>query len=629
MSAIAGLHRTDGPLLAGHEVERMISALGHRAPDGTASWSRESVGLAYGGLWTTSEAVHETQPLTRGPCVIVADARLDNREELATALDTSGVLGDAELILRAYLRWGEACPPKLLGDFAFAIWDGANRRLFCARDHIGVKPFYYHQAPGTFLFASEIKALLTNPTVPYSLNRVRVADHLVGLFDDQKATFYRDIYRLPAGHALTVSRERTRIWSYWTLDAVRELRLGSDEAYAEAVRECFTAAVKSRLRSRRPVGSLLSGGLDTASIVATARSLRGTDDGDLDTFTAVFPGLPAADLRKIDERIYVDALVAQGRLRAHYIRGDVLSPLGDLDRVLWHLDEAHAAPNLYLHWALYGAARDRGVGVLLDGIDGDTTVSHGLERLAGLVRQGKVLTLGYELRQLGRRYRVPVSRLMWQFAIQPLVPFSLRQAVRQLRRREPSWLSHSVISPDFARSTGVADRVAAFQRSQDEPVRSPLEAHRRAMQSGLIPYALELADKAAVRFGLEPRYPFFDRRLMELCLSVPAEQKLQGGWSRSVMRRAMNGLMPDEVRWRASKANLSPNFTRRLLAGDRRLLSQVVHDQTEVIEEFVDIAALRRTHDRYVAQPGSDADALTMYSAVVLACWLQQAKLTV
>src|SRR4029453_17668353 len=327
MSAIAGLHRTDGPLLAGHEVERMISALGHRAPDGTASWSRESVGLAYGGLWTTSEAVHETQPLTRGPCVIVADARLDNREELATALDTYGVLGDAELILRAYLRWGEACPPKLLGDFAFAIWDGANRRLFCARDHIGVKPFYYHQAPGTFLFASEIKALLTNPTVPYSLNRVRVADHLVGLFDDQKATFYRDIYRLPAGHALTVSRERTRIWSYWTLDAVRELRLGSDEAYAEAVREGFTAAVKSRLRSRRPVGSLLSGGLDTASIVATARSLRGTDDGDLDTFTAVFPGLPAADLRKIDERIYVDALVAQGRLRAHYIRGDVLSPL--------------------------------------------------------------------------------------------------------------------------------------------------------------------------------------------------------------------------------------------------------------------------------------------------------------
>ena len=596
MSAIAGLFRTDGQPVARNDVQRMISALPHRAPNAAATWAHESVALAHGALWSTPEAARESQPQTVGSCVITADVRLDNREDLVAALGTDRAIGDAALILRAYERWGEACVPKLLGDFAFAIWDGANRRLFCARDHIGAKPFYYHHAPAALLFASEIKALLTSPLVPYSLNPGRVADYLVDLFDDRAATFYRDIYRLPAGHTMTVGRDGTRILPYWSLDHVQEIRLGSDEAYEEALRECLAAAVKSRLRSRRPVGSLLNGGLDTASIVATARSFRGPEDGVLDVFTAVFPGIPVPDLGKIDERAFVDALVAQGGLRAHYVRGDLLSPLGDVDRALWHLDEAFAAPHLYLHWGLYEAARHQGVGVLLDGTDGDA---------------------------FSRRHGAGVSSLLWRTA-QPLVPLSWRRAVRRLWRREPAWRAQSIIRPEFAQRTGVAERMEAFEQGHAGSSRA---AHRRAMESGRIPYLLETTDKAAAAFGIEPRYPFLDRRLMELSLALPVDQKRRGGWSRSVMRRAMKGLVPDEVRWRADKANRTPNFTQRLLAADRRLVSEVL-DQPEVIADYVDIAALRRAHDRYVRRPGSDAASLTVHSAVVLALWLQRAKLT-
>jgi len=146
------------------------------------------------------------------------------------------------------------------------------------------------------------------------------------------------------------------------------------------------------------------------------------------------------------------------------------------------------------------------------------------------------------------------------------------------------------------------------------------------MQSGLIPYALELADKAAAAFGVEPRYPFFDRRLMELCLSLPADQKLHDGWSRMVMRRAMKGMLPESVRWRVSKANLGPNFTRGLLRYDRHRLTEVV-EQPGALEEFVDIVALRRAYERYVTDPRSETDALTVYGAVVLGLWLQQVKL--
>jgi len=633
MSAIAGLYRTDGQPVNRQEVDRMASALAHRGPDGTRAWSGGPAALSHGALWTTSESRREQQPFSsEAGNVIVADARLDNRRDLIASFELTGrvanEIGDTELILRAYERWGDECAPKLLGDFAVAIWDGRSQRLFCARDHVGVKPFYYHHAPTAFLFASEIKALLTSPMVPYSLNPLRVADYLVGLFDDRAITFYRDIYRLPAGHTVTVSHDGAKVRPYWSLDPTRELHLGSDEAYAEAFRECFTEAVRSRLRGGLPVGSLLSGGLDTSSIVATARHIGvSSSDGKLDTFTAIFPGLPAADLRKIDEREFVDAMLAQGGLRAHYVRGDLLSPLGDVGRALDHMDEPYAAPNLYLHWGLYAAAREQGVRALLDGIDGDTTVSHGLESLAALARGGKLSRLGRELRALSRRHGVGVAHLFWQFAVRPLVPNAFRHGVRRLRRRGPAFLVDTVVKPEFARQMGLADRVEAYERTQEGPAASARGAHGRAMRSGLIPYALELADKAAAAFAVEPRYPFFDRRLMELCLAMPADQKLRGGWTRLVMRRAMAGILPEPVRWRSSKANLAPNFKRRLLAHDGHLLKEVILEQSGVLEEYVDIPALRGAYERYVAQPMLEADALTVYSAVVLALWLQRAKL--
>lgn len=634
MSAIAGLYRTDGQPVSRQEVDRMVLALAHRGLDGSGTWTGTGVALGHCALWTTPEAQGERLPLASdgGAVIITADARLDNRRELTTLLDATGSaasdMSDGELILRAYERWGEECVKRLIGDFAFAIWDGRTQTLLCARDHIGVKPLYYYQGSSGFLFASEIKALLTSPMVPYRLNPQRIADHLVRLFDDPTSTFYHGIYRLPAGHTIRVGRAGTRIRPYWSLDASREIRLGSDEAYAEAFRECFTEAVRCRLRTSHPVGCLLSGGLDSSSIVGTARRIGGpAPSKNLDTYTAIFPALAAADLRKIDERAFADAVVAQGGIDAHYVRGDLLSPLTDVDRVLWHLDEAFFAPNLYLHRALYDAARECGVGVLLDGIDGDTVVSHGLEYLPELARTGRLATLGREVRALSRRHGVGTTSLLWRFAIQPLVPVSLRQGVRRLRRRGAERLAGTVIKPEFARRMGVIERLEASDREEERALRSARESHCRGMQSGLIPYVLELTDKAAAGFGVEPRYPFFDRRLMELCLALPADQKLRDGWSRSVMRRAMGGTLPEQVRWRASKANLAPNFTRRLLAQDRSLLEGIVLEDPGIVEEYVDVPALRRAYDRYVSQPTSEADALTVYAAVVLGLWLQRAKI--
>src|SRR6266850_1954833 len=332
MSGIAGLYRLVGGDSVATDLERMTAALAHRGPHGSGVWSQDAVGLGHRMLWTTPESRTEPLPLSarEGAFAITADARLDNRAELSATLGLDdGNIGDAALILRAYERWGEQCPERLLGDFAVAIWDGPRRAVFCARDHFGVKPLYYHRAPRLFAFASEIKALLHLPDVPRRLNETRVADYLAPIVEDREITFYDGIVRLPPADA-----------------------------------------VRCRMRTAGPVGSMLSGGLDSSSIVCVARSLdTAGDGGPLHTLSAIFPEVPTCD-----ERRFIDAVLAGNGVVPHAVRADLVSPLANLERMFEHENEAFFSVNLFMHWALYAEAERHGVRVLLDGFDGDTTL---------------------------------------------------------------------------------------------------------------------------------------------------------------------------------------------------------------------------------------------------------------
>jgi len=313
-----------------------------------------------------------------------------------------------------------------------------------------------------------------------------------------------------------------------------------------------------------------------------------------------------------------------GGVEPHYVHVDLLSPLGDLDRVFWHEDEAVFAPNLYVHWALYGAAHEEGVRVLLDGIDGDTTVSHGLEYLADLTRKGKWKTLVTEATALSKKSNAafPPWSIIWQYGLKPFLPKPGMHIRRLLGRRpQPMRAANTVINPVFAQRMGLAERAQAFLNNGSHPARNARSAHLQGLTSGLLPAALEMADRAAAAFGLEPRYPFFDRRLMEFCLALPPDQKLHHGWTRVIMRRAMANIVPDAVRWRIGKANLSPNFRRRLLDFDRKLLDEVIVNDPQVIAEYVNVTALRDAYRRFISRPTSD-DAVLVYGAVVLARWL-------
>lgn len=635
MSGIVGIVFRDGRPVERADLERMVSILAHRGPDGAAIWQEGAVGLGHRLLWTTPESLHERLPLVSrdGGLVLTADARIDNRDELLPLLGLSNTpnepVTDSEIILAAYERWGQDCPARLIGDFAFAIWDRRNQTLFCARDHFGVKPFYYHLTDRLFVFASEIKGVLCLPEVPRRLNEERIADILARSLEDQVATCYRDVVCLPSAHSLQVTARDTQTRRYWSLDLSREVRFGSDEEYVEAFRETFTEAVNCRLRSVYPIGSCLSGGLDSSSIVCVARKLlKEQGRPRLHTFSAVFPSLPERYKRAWDEREYMQAVIAGGDVEPHEVYADQVGPLTDLDRVLWHLDELPLGFNLYVHWAMFRAAQEQGVRVQFDGVDGDTVVSHGYEYFQELARLGKWGTLVKEARAFARRHQRQPGRVIWKYGFRPLAPESVVRAWRWLRGRPntSSWFS-DIIHPDLARRTRLAERQRALAGTPDR-VATARQQHGEGVVSGLFPGVFQMADKVSSAFGLESRYPFFDRRVVELCVALPASWKLRDGWTRFVLREAMLGLLPEQVQQRLTKADLGVNYRLKLLEWHRDLVEQVVYDTPASIVEYVNVAALRSAYERYLSWPaGAEADSSSVFLAVTLALWLQRVGL--
>ena len=618
MSAIIGLLRLDGQPVRDTEIASMSAALAHRGTGRVGQWVEGAIGL--GCRIRQADQNTDSGPAPARPpgsLVGVADARLDNREDILRALGRSPAdrIDDTALLLAAYDRWGDSCAERVIGDFAVAIWDGRERRLVCLRDRAGVRPFCYHYVAGrVFAFASEIKALLALTDVPRTLNEARVADYVESVLHDKEETFYAGIRRLAPAHVLRVDARTLTARRYWSLDPSRTLRLASDHAYAEAYRSVFFEAVRARLGGEGPVGAMLSGGLDSTSVACVARVLLEGSGRPLHAFSLVFDTVTQSD-----ERRFVDAALAVGDFIAHRIVGDAIGPLTDLAATIAHHDEPFYAPNLFLHQAIYRAARDAGVAVVLDGLDGDTTVSHGMTWLGELARSGRWVRLAREVRGVANRHRSPARHILRRRVLPAIIPDSLRALAHGLRR---SAGSRTLLRADFARRIGWADRSERLRSGERENHRSERAEHRRRLDWGLLSFILEVADQESARWGVAPAYPFFDSRLIELCLAMPPELKLRQGWTRYVMRAAMDGVIPSAVQWRAGKSDLSAGFRRGLTLGAPDLIPAVIGDDGSALAQYVELSRVRAAYDRFLLRP-TDADALALWKVVTVGAWLR------
>jgi asparagine synthase (glutamine-hydrolysing) len=634
MSAIAGIFYIDQKPVDRNHLTKMMDILAHRGSDGGNIWSEDNVGFIHRMLWTTPESLLENLPLEKNNLVITTDARIDNRDELISTLNLNHLpkekITDSDLILATYQTWGEQCPEKLIGDFAFAIWDKQKQQLFCARDHFGVKPLYYHSSDSIFVFASEIKAIFCLPKIPQVINEERIGDYLIGNFDDLTITSYQNIFRLPPASFMTVTSERISINSYWSLDPVKETCLNSDEEYAAKFLEIFTEAVRCRLRSCSNVGSMLSGGLDSSSITCMARKLL-PEEQQLPTFSAIFDRV-----KECDERQYINTILKRGNYQPHYLNADLRTPLTDINKIFEHEDEAFFAPGFaMMTWGICELARNKGVNILLDGYDGDSTVCHGSGYLHELAREGYWLRLWQEIRGVAKVYNESAWQGFWNYfyayTLSRSKPIKLWGKINGKLRKTFSIqkdLAQSIYSSfnlDFVKRIDLKQREQKLEEVESSSNQTCQAEHYRILTQGIHAFGLEIFDKAAAAFSLELRYPFWDKRLVEFCFSLPPEQKLSQGWSRIIMRRAMENILPSEVQWRTSKMDFTPNLVYGLLNQEKQTLRQLIFHNCQILSNYINTEILQSIYDNQVSSAKSKPDLKEIrfiWRATSLGLWL-------
>lgn len=643
----------------------MVRRLAYRGSDGSHVWTEGSVGLVHALLRTTPEgSAHPMAAHRRSQHIhLTADVRIDNREEVLQSLSVdkpSSAISDDAILLAAYKRWGTQLLDKVVGDFAFAIWDDQKKRLFCARDPIGIRPFYFHAGADTFAFASDVSALLGSG-IPRDVNDEKVYAFLCGIDHDVEATFYRSINRLLPAHAMVVDRDgERRTWRYWRPEeTVIEWQGAHDAEYEEGFRHVFEAAVSSSLRSDKRAGILLSGGIDSSSIACTARHLRaGSVEPELPTFTSIFPSISGHEDLRINESRYVDDVLALGGFEPHFIRADELSPLSGIEKLIAIRGEPVNIRGHYMVAAALEEARGADVDALLDGSEGDIVVGYGYDHFTELARSGRwdefadlANTYSTNCNQGGRRYEP--TKALWDHGLpvmadraqslrilQLAADVSLasdtfgvarrnvlatigREMIRNsgwLRRRRESKLAGAGLV-DRDRVLGLsASRLGAHIDAELSPI------HARAQPLIVNPTlieAMESIDPLYFSFGIEARHPFFDRRLMEFCLSLPSAQRLRGGWTRSIVRRALADVLPESLQQRVGKSILSVNMYRNLRAMETERMRETVAD--DILRPYIARDRAEAAYDRFLETPRTST-ARPLFRMAALAIWMHQQR---
>ncbi|MGH7268482.1 MAG: asparagine synthase (glutamine-hydrolyzing) [Candidatus Rokuibacteriota bacterium] len=610
MSAIAAVFHGDGHPVEEGLLRAMLECVPHRGGESQGVWAEGATGLGHRLRATTPEAAAEPMPLVRGPYVLSLHGRLDNRAELTTLLGVSPETGDGELLVKAYARWGADCVGRLAGDFAFVLWDGAEQRLFCARDPMGVKPLHYCQVNGTVLVASEIRQVFCYPGAPCRLNETRAAMVLTAHEGHAGATFYEDVYRLPGGHSLTVSNGQVEVRRYWDLDPAQRLTLMGDSAYIDRFRALFEDAVRCRLRSSAPVGVMLSGGLDSSSIACTALTLaRRGEVSPVRLFTARFNDLP-----RMDESAYVEDIVALYGTSVQFVEGNsrwtLQRPPGQSARS----DEPWLASYEAVLRAVFEAARAAGVKVLLTGQGGDEVLMATLWYLLDLIRERRLGQLWYELSHLSRANR----RYFFAQVARRMTPDFVYDLVQPFRKR-------SNVVPWLRRSW--TRRVDLPGKLEASALERRYRSHYQQLQWGLARTLgdtnwLLWSERVAQEYGIELRHPFLDTRLVDFLCRIPPEQKYHAGTRKLLLRRAMHGILPESIRQRRDKANFHALFDLGMGQQEAPRLERLIETLLLADLGYVDRDRLREAYHRY--QQGDRLWRRQLFLTFVLEQWLRE-----
>ncbi|MBI4375861.1 MAG: asparagine synthase (glutamine-hydrolyzing) [Elusimicrobia bacterium] len=533
---MCGISGVAGPTASAHTARIMAQAQSHRGPDGAGTWSEPGIALSHRRLKIIDLSDAAAQPMSTpdGRYTIVYNGEVYNYQELRRELKAEfRSQSDSEVVLQAYAAWGPACLERFVGMFAFAIWDSQRRVLFCARDRLGIKPFYYSLKSGHFLFASEIRGLLEagvkaalEPGVLYDFLARDHYEHL-----DQ--TFFKGILKLPAGSWLEVGNGRPGpIRSYWDLAAEsRALDIPSDpRARQERLLELCGDAVASSLRSDVPVGIMLSGGLDSATLLSLVDRKHEAPER-VESFSFVF------DEERYSERPYVEAMARHTGRKAHF---SSLSPREFADNAQADCasqEEPFAGLPISSYARCFKLARDNGFIVLMDGTGLDEALG-GYERFRP--------SYWADLRDSG----VPADQAAAMAGVD-----AERAALDEIGRGQDLSVSArpECLSEDFSRACGKPP--AAYDSPFPDRLRNLMH---RELRHTKLPRALRFRDRLSMAVGCELRPPFLDHRLLAYAFALPASDLIQGKQSKAILRQASRLLLPENIRLAPKRSVQTP-----------------------------------------------------------------------
>lgn len=455
---------------------------------------------------------------------------------------------DTEVIIYAYKEWGFDCVKRFNGMWAFALWDNRRKILFCSRDRMGVKPFYYYKDKYKFLFGSEIKQILQDNSIERVANGNKVYDYLVfNIVDNDEETFFKNIYNLPGGHNLVINLDSTsdnygflQMERYWDLNSKT-----SNLSYEEAVNEIkieIERSVRWRLRSDVPVGSCLSGGLDSSSIVCLAAKelvKKGEDVTKFNTFTACYN-----EDKEVDERLYSQEVVKEVGCKEVLVFPTLDCLKEDITNLIWHQDEPFVNLSIFAQWCVMKSANEHGIKVLLDGQGGDEALL-GYERyytfyLNNLLSEGKIIKFFKEFRN---------ASLNSKLSIKDVCLFYFYFSFKTLRFFRANLVAKKVCNNSFLKKNKQRQEVLNIYIKYFDIK----ELHKSEILCMNLPSLLRYEDRNSMAFSIESRVPFVDYQFIEKCLELPYDYKIRDGWSKIILRDALKDILPGKVRLRKDK----------------------------------------------------------------------------
>lgn len=530
-----------------------------------------------------SPAGHQPMSDSEGRLWLIFNGEVYNYIELRQELQGRGYAfrsgTDSEVILAAYQEWGPECLKRFNGMWALAIWDADARRLFLARDRFGVKPLYTSNRGKTFAFASEIKALLAGGIVPFTPSRSAVSHYVAqGTMPSnlRGETFFEGVQSLPGAHYSIIGPDTQQARRYWSLPSPRDAATEAGDAAPDKYADLFTDSVRLRLRADVPVGTCLSGGVDSSSIVAVAGQLMQTEYAvslerlgeHQQTFSAVY-----GEDAPWDETQHIRAVLDRTGAASNLVYPSGERLWADMARLVWHQDEPFGSTSIFAQWCVMSEARARGVTVLLDGQGADEVLGGYRPfqvRLAELLRGGNVISALQEAIAVNSVAGQSIPNLLVK-ALAVQLPTPLLRRIRQARLRGAVG--------DAALLPGVAATLPDDLHENATPYvdQRNLSMHlgRLVLETSL-PTLLRYEDRNSMAFSIEARVPFLDYRLVEHAFREAAPLRIHAGWTKWVQRKAVESLLPESIVWRRDKVGFETPQARWLREGQTQVM-EILH----------------------------------------------------